>query len=211
MPTPSAPIAAFSPASERNRGPIAQALQRVLGPTGQALEIASGTGQHVAYFAQQLPAWRWQPSDRTADGFDDIQAWCAHAGVRNVAAPVVLDASAARWPSDGPAYADGSLDANFCANMLHIAPWSAGLGLLRGAARYLAPQGRLVTYGPYLEADVPTAPSNLAFDASLRQRDPDWGIRALADVVAAAADGGLRLLERVAMPANNLLLVFGRM
>lgn len=209
-PAPAA-LHAFSPASERNRIPIADALQRVLPATGQALEIASGTGQHVAYFAAQLPGWHWQPSDRSAEGFEAIRAWYTQAGVHNVAQPVLLDAASATWPSESPAFADGSLDAIFCANMLHIAPWSAGLGLLRGAARYLAPQGRLVTYGPYLEADVPTAPSNLAFDASLRQRDPDWGIRALADVVVAAEDGGLRLLERVAMPANNLLLVFGRM
>ncbi len=211
MSSPPRPVPAqYSVASERNQQPIWEALQRVLPPRGRALEIASGTGQHVAFFASQLPQWHWQPSDVTGAAFDAIAAWCAHRGVANVAAPVLLDVCAPRWPQDGPELAAGSLDALYCANMLHIAPWATCAGLMQGATRYLGPRGLLVTYGPYLEKDVPTAPSNLAFDASLRQRDPAWGIRALEDVAAQAEAAGLRLAQRVAMPANNLLLVFAR-
>lgn len=203
-------LAQTSAASERNRAPILEQLQRLLPPEGQALEVASGTGQHVAFFAAHLPGWVWQPSDVTDQAFGSIDAWCAREAVANVHAPVRLDVLAPRWPSDGPAFEPGSFDLVFCANLLHIAPWPACGGLMRGAARHLAPAGRLVTYGPYLEADVPTAPSNQAFDAELRQRDPAWGLRALADVAAQAEAAGLRLAQRHAMPANNLLLVFER-
>ncbi|GHC93725.1 SAM-dependent methyltransferase [Pseudorhodoferax aquiterrae] len=201
-------LAQRSPACERNREPILERLLQLLPPSGNALEIASGTGQHVAFFAARMPGWVWQPSDRTDAAFASIDAWCAQEGAAKVHGPVLLDATAPRWPDEGPAFEAGSFDLVLCANMLHIAPWSACAGLMQGAARYLAPGGRLVTYGPYLEADVPTAPSNLAFDADLRQRDPAWGLRALADVVGEAHAAGLRLAERHAMPANNLLLVF---
>ncbi|KQP37038.1 DUF938 domain-containing protein [Pseudorhodoferax sp. Leaf274] len=201
-------LAQRSPASERNREPILQRLLQLLPPAGNALEVASGTGQHVAFFAARMPLWIWQPSDRTDEAFASIDAWCAQEGAAKVHGPVLLDATAPRWPDDGPAFEPASFDLVLCVNMLHIAPWAACAGLMRGAARCLAPNGRLVTYGPYTEADVPTVPSNLAFDADLRQRDPAWGLRALADVVAEAEAAGLRLAERHAMPANNLLLVF---
>ena len=199
----------YSPASERNQQPILDVLQRVLPTHGQALEIASGTGQHVAFFAPQLPAWTWQPSDVSDRAFDSIAAWCGRLGALNVNAPVLLDVMASRWPDSGPEFAR-TLDAICCANMLHIAPWATCGALMRGAARYLGADGVLLTYGPYLERDVATAQGNLDFDLSLRQRDPAWGIRALEDVVQQATLTGLRLQLRVAMPASNLLLVFRR-
>ncbi len=205
----------FSPACERNRQPILEALLRLLPPTGSALEIASGTGQHVAHFAQHLTGWQWQPSDWSADGFASITAWCDEAGVANVAPPVLVDVLAPHWPTPGtasqpaPKHAFGQpFDLIYCANMLHIAPWATCPALMQGAARYLAPHGLLVTYGPYLEHDVLTSPGNVAFDHTLRMQNPAWGIRALADVVAQAAAAGLVLRDRMAMPANNLLLVF---
>ena len=200
-------IPMHSPAAERNRQPILQVLQALLPATGSALEVASGTGQHAAWFAAALPGWTWQPSDAQAEHLDSITAWCADAGVHNVRTPVLLDVLAPQWPSSGTAFAT-PFDLVYCANMLHIAPWACCAGLMQGAARHLAPGGHLVTYGPYLEDDVPTAPGNLAFDASLRERNPDWGIRRLHDVAQVAAQAGLRLAARHALPANNLLLVW---
>ena len=169
--------------------------------------MASGTGQHAAWFAAALPGWTWQPSDAQAEHLDSISAWCADAGAHNVHPPLLLDVLAPQWPSSGAAFAT-PFDLVYCANMLHIAPWACCAGLMQGAARHLAPGGHLVTYGPYLEDDVPTAPGNLAFDASLRERNPDWGIRRLHDVAQVAAQAGLRLAARHALPANNLLLVW---
>ena len=197
-----------SPAAERNRQPILEVLQRVLPAHGTALEIASGTGQHVAYFAAALPDWTWQPSDPQADALTSIAAWCVQgdsgAPLPNVRAPLRLDVMAPDWPVPDP------VDAIFCANMLHIAPWPTCAALMRGAARHLTPHGVLLTYGPYLVDGVATSPGNLAFDENLRTRDPAWGIRRLADVTHEAAQAGLRLREQVAMPANNLLLAFER-
>ena len=198
-----------SPAAERNRAPILEVLLKLLPEKGQGLEIASGTGQHVAHFASHLPGWTWQPSDAQADAFESIGAWCAQAGAVNVREPVVLDVLAPLWPT-ATAQFKSQFDAIFCANMLHIAPWTTCEALMAGAGKYLAPHGALITYGPYLERDVPTAPGNVAFDESLRQRDPAWGIRALEEVVQEAALAGLQLSERFEMPANNLLLVFRR-
>ena len=197
-------IPQHSPAAERNLPPILEVLQRVLPPEGTALEIASGTGQHVAGFAQGLPGWTWQPSDAQDAGFASIGHWCAQAGVANVLPPLLLDVLASPWPLSR------TFDAIFCANMLHISPWATCAALMRGAAQYLAPQGVLVTYGPYLELGVPTTQSNLDFNASLRAHNPAWGIRQLDDVVQQAQRAGLRLRERNPMPANNLLLVFSR-
>ena len=206
----SAPSTAqHSPAAERNRQPILEVLQQVLPAHGAALEIASGTGQHVAWFAAGLPGWMWQPSDAQADGFGSIGHWCADAGVVNVDRPVLLDVMAPRWPS-GDAEFNQCFDAIYCANMLHIAPWQTCAALMLGAARYLSPEGVLITYGPYLERDVVTSTGNLAFDMDLRQRNPAWGIRALDDVTHQAALAGLHLNARIQMPANNLLLVFKR-
>lgn len=200
-------VALHSPAAERNQQPILQALQRLLPAQGRALEISSGTGQHVAFFAAHLPGWQWQPTDAHRQGFGSITAWCTQAGVTNVLAPVPLDVLSAHWPSEGTPF-NGLFDAIFCANMLHISPWATCAALMQGAANHLAPKGYLITYGPYLESTVLTSTGNLAFDASLRQSNPDWGIRQLDDVVQQAHLAGLQLHQRVPMPANNLLLVF---
>lgn len=192
-----------SPAAERNRGPILAELQRVLPPRGLLLEIGSGTGQHAAHCSAGMPGWHWVPSDAEAASLASISAWCS--GLKRVGAPLRLDVRQAPW-----AGAPAQVDAVFCANMIHIAPWACCVGLLRGAARHLSAQGLLITYGPYLEDDVPTSPSNLAFDADLRARDPAWGLRRREDVAQEAGRAGLVLRERVAMPAHNLLLVWGR-
>lgn len=199
------PQADFSPAAERNKQPILEVLRQLLPERGSALEIASGTGQHVAWFAAGLPHWTWQPSDAHAGGFDSIAAWVAQQGVANVRPPLLLDVMSDRWLAD-----DDRLDAIYCANMLHISPWATCAGLMRGSARHLAPGGLLITYGPYLEDGVPTAPGNLAFDESLRAQDPAWGLRRREDVELEAARAGLRLSARHAMPANNLLLAWTR-
>ncbi|MBW8779482.1 MAG: DUF938 domain-containing protein [Burkholderiales bacterium] len=209
-----------SPAAERNRQPILDVLRRVLPPAGRALDIASGSGQHVSWFARHLSAWHWQPTEYAAASLPSIAAWSvldaadlaespdaavAAGPLANVAPPVQLDVCAAEWP------VTGAFDAITCINMLHASPPATLPGLMRGAGRHLVPGGQLVTYGPYVLDDEPLAPSNVEFDAWLRrERDPSWGIRRLADVVAHAQDAGLRLRERVAMPANNLMLIFER-
>ena len=195
----------FSPAADRNKQPILEVLCQVLPASGSALEIASGTGQHVAWFAAGLPGWTWQPSDAYPGGFASITAWARQQGVSNVRPPLRLDVLAARWLAD-----DTRFDAIYCANMLHISPWATCAALMQGSARHLALGGRLITYGPYLEDGVPTSPGNLAFDDSLRAQDPAWGIRHLEDVKCEAARAGLRLSARHAMPSNNLLLVWTR-
>ena len=200
---------ASSPAADRNKQPILELLRQVLPARGLALEIASGTGQHAAWFAAAMRSWVWQPSDSDPQALPAIAGWSADAGLTNVRAPVLLDVMAPQWPSSGLPFTE-PFDAVYCANMLHISPWATCAALMRGAARHLALDGVLVTYGPYLENDVPTAAGNLAFDASLRERDPRWGIRRVADVAAQANKVGLRLQARHQMPADNLLLVFGR-
>ena len=197
------PAAPYSPAAERTRGPILAELQRVLPAHGLMLEIASGTGQHAAHFAAALPGWRWLPSDSDADALASISAWCV--ATPNVMPPMQLDVAAPAWPG-----VPAQVDAVFCANLLHISPWATTPALMQGAARHLAAHGLLLLYGPYVEDGVATAPSNLAFDADLRARHPGWGLRNLADVVAQAHAAGLRLQARVALPANNLLLVLAR-
>lgn len=190
-----------SPAAERNGPPIRAALQRLLPATGLLLEIASGTGQHAAFCSAGLPGWQWQPSDFDAAALPSIAAWCE--GLSNVRPPLRLDVLDADWRVP-------QVDAIYCANMIHIAPWACTAALMQGAARHLAPAGVLLTYGPYLLDDAPTAPSNLGFDADLRARNPAWGLRRLADVAAEAAKAGLGLRESLAMPANNMLLVWAR-
>lgn len=192
-----------SPAAERNAPHILAELQRLLPASGRMLEIASGTGQHAAAFAAALPGWQWQPTDFEPDALPSIADWCA--GLPNVRAPLRLDVLDATWAGVAP-----EVDAMYCANMIHIAPWACTAALMRGAARHLATGGLLITYGPYLEDDVDTAPGNLAFDADLKQRHPGWGLRRLADVAREAAAVQLQLRERVALPANNLLLAWGR-
>jgi len=200
-----------SPAADRNKQPILEALARILGERGSALEIASGTGQHAAWFAAAMPQWTWQPTDADARMLPAIAGRVAQAALPNLRAPLLLDVMAPRWPSQGAAFAraEEKFDAIYCANMLHIAPWAACAALMQGAARHLLADGLLVTYGPYFEEEGTPAPSNLAFDEDLQARNPECGIRRLEDVVAEAHRAGLALRERHAMPANNLLLVFG--
>jgi len=191
-----------SPSTQRNRQPILEVLAPRLGPGARVLEVASGAGEHALFLAAALPGVSWQPTDRDADALASIAAWRAASGPANLAAPIRLDAAdAASWPA-------GPFDAVVCINMIHISPWAASEGLMAGAGRVLAPGGRLFLYGPFLEAGVETAPSNLAFDQSLKARDPAWGIRDLAAVTALAAARGLTLAERIAMPANNLIVMF---
>lgn len=193
----------FSEAAERNREPILAVLQRVLPERGLVLEIASGTGQHVVYFARHLPGLTWQPTDLGEDARASVREWIAEAGLANVLEPLALDVTAETWPVE-------RADAVFCANMVHIAPWDAALGLFRGAGRVLSPGAPLVTYGPYRFSGRFTAPSNEAFDRSLRARDAAWGVRDVGDLEAAARAEGLALEETVAMPANNHCLVWRR-
>lgn len=196
------PGARSAPATARNREPLLQVLRQHLPAQGLVLEIASGTGEHAVYFATALPALRWQPTDADAEARASIEAWRAASGLPNLLAPLPLDAAAPdTWPV-------ARADAIICVNMVHISPWAATLGLMRGAGRLLPPGGRLFLYGPYLEGDVETAPSNIAFDESLKARNPEWGLRTREDVAAVAARHGLTLEARVAMPANNLVLVF---
>ena len=194
--------ALHSPAAERNKQPILEALLRLLPEQGLALEIASGSGQHVAHFAAHLAGWSWLASDPDAQALASIRA---HWPIGP--APLQLDVLDAHWPL--PA-SHQRLDAIFSANMLHISPWPSCAALMQGAARHLAPAGKLIIYGPFVVPDVPTAPSNEAFDADLRRRNPAWGLRVLTDVEAEAGRAGLILAQRIAMPANNLLLMFQR-
>lgn len=197
----------FSPAAERNKRAILDVLVQVLPERGSALEIASGTGQHVAWFAAGLPHWTWQPTEADPEALNAMAASLAAQGASTVRAPLQLDVIAPRWLAGGTQPGPG-FDLIYCANMLHIAPWATCAALMHGSARHLAPGGRLITYGPYLEDDVPTAHGNRAFDQSLRAQNPAWGIRRLQDVAQAAAGAGLCLAARHAMPANNLLLVW---
>lgn len=193
-----------SPSTARNRQPILDVLGSRLGPDDRVLEVASGAGEHAVFIAAALPGVSWQPSDPDAEALASICAWGDHAGLANLSKPLRLDASDLEtWPR-------GPYDAVVCINMIHISPWASTLGLMTGAGRVLTPGGKLFLYGPFIEADVPTAPSNLSFDESLKARDPAWGLRDLAAVTAAAGAQGLALDERIAMPANNLVVVFAR-
>ena len=193
----------FSPAADRNKQSILEVLQSVLPAQGHALEIASGTGQHIAWFASRLPHWTWQPTDAAPQYFADLETRTV--GLNTVRKPQVLDVMRTPWLDVGSPF-----NAIYCANMLHISPWEAASALMHGSAAHLADGGMLVTYGPYLEDTVATAEGNLSFNESLRAQNPAWGIRRLEDVMQIAAEAGLQLTERHALPANNLLLVWHR-
>ena len=190
-----------APATGRNSAPIADVLRRELPEEGLVLEIASGTGEHAVFFAREFPQITWQPTDREASELASIAAWTEDAGVGNIAEPVVLDASAHDWPVI-------RADAIVCINMVHISPWEATEGLMRGAGRLLDSGAPLVLYGPYREAGVETAPSNEQFELWLKDRDPRFGLRNIEDVDALAARHGLARTARHEMPANNLTLVY---
>ena len=205
MTDPSPPAGArVSPSTARNRDPILEVLKSCLPDSGLVLEIAAGAGEHAVHNAAALPGLQWQPTDPDAEALASIAAWRDHAALPNLKPPLRLDASDPdAWPVD-------RADAVVNINMIHISPWAATQGLMAGAGRLLPPDGVLFLYGPYIEPDVRTAPSNLSFDLSLRSRNPAWGLRSLDEVTALAAGRGLRLSRRVAMPANNLALVFRR-
>ncbi|HST36145.1 MAG TPA: DUF938 domain-containing protein [Allosphingosinicella sp.] len=190
-----------APHVARNAEPIAGVLAEVLPVRGLVLEVASGSGEHALHFARTFPKLLWQPSDPEPAALRSIEAWRAEAGLFNLLPPVSLDARAAEWPV-------AEADAILCINMVHISPWAATAGLLRGTGRLLAEGAPLYLYGAYRREGVATAPSNEAFDESLRARDPDWGVRDLEAVVAEAEKHGLRLDGVTEMPANNLSVVF---
>jgi SAM-dependent methyltransferase len=187
----------------RNRDPILDVLKRVLPARGLVLEIASGSGEHAAYFAQQLPHLTWQPSDPDAVALASSAAHRDDAALPNLLPPLRLDVTAPSWPVE-------RADAVICCNMIHIAPWAACEGLVAGAARVLAAGGVLYLYGPYKIGGAHTAPSNQEFDDNLRGRNPAWGIRDLDDVAALAGRHDFKLIETVTMPANNLSVIFSR-
>lgn len=191
----------YAPAALRNREPIRDVLAAVLPPAGLALEIASGTGEHAAFLAGAFPGVVFQPSDPDARARASIAAWRAASGLENLLAPLALDAAATTWPLE-------RADAVLCVNMIHIAPWEAAIGLMRGAARLLAPSAPLYLYGPYRREGRHTAPSNESFDASLRARNPAWGVRDLEAVADLAAESGFGPPAVTEMPANNLSVVF---
>jgi hypothetical protein len=190
-----------APAAARNRDAILAVLQGLLPAQGSVLEIASGSGEHIVHFAQAMPHLHWQPSDPEPAALASIAAWSAEAALPNIAPPITLDACAPDWPF-------ARADAILCINMIHIAPWDATLGLMAGAGGLLAPGAALYLYGPFREESVPLAPSNADFDASLKSRDPEWGLRWVHEVAEVAQANRLSLQERTTMPANNLSLIF---
>ena len=192
-----------APAALRNREPIAEVLRGWLPANGLVVEIASGTGEHAVYFAERFPSLEWQPSDVHPDALSSIESWRVSAALANVRSPLVIDAASPDWPLD-------RADAVLSINMVHISPWSSALGLLDGAARLLPEGGPLILYGPWLKGDVPTVQSNLDFDADLKRRDPEWGLRRVEDFAAAAKGRGFELVETRLMPANNMMLLFRR-
>lgn len=193
----------FRPHVPRNRDPILDVLRLILPPKGLVLEVASGSGEHAAYFAQNLRALDWQPSDPDQEALASATAHRAEASLPNLLPPLPLDVTAAQWPVD-------RADAVICCNMIHIAPWAASEGLIAGSARVLPAGGLLYLYGPYKIGGRHTAPTNQAFDERLRAQNPAWGIRDLDDVTALAARHGFALAETVPMPANNLSVIFRR-
>jgi SAM-dependent methyltransferase len=192
-----------APAAARNRGPILGVLRGVLPRTGTVLEIASGSGEHILHFAAAMPGLVFQPSDPNPEARRSIAAWAAESGRANLRPPLALDAAAPSWPIT-------TADAVLCINMIHISPWAATEGLMRGAAAILPPGGPLYLYGPYRRAGVATAPSNEAFDQDLRQRNAAWGLRDLDAVASLAAAVGFSGPAVTEMPANNLSVVFRR-
>jgi SAM-dependent methyltransferase len=199
-------------AFHRNHAPIWAVLQKFLaGKSGDVVEAGSGTGQHVVHFATHTPDIIWWPSDLNERHLKSIEAWRAHAGLPNIRPPLRIDLTDPAWcPAMHDGSGPGELLAVFCANVIHIAPWRVAEGLFAGAGRYLRSDGRLFLYGPFKRGGRHTAMSNAVFDTSLRQQDAEWGVRDIADIEKLAASVELGLVETVPMPANNMILVFGR-
>ena len=202
---------AASPAADRNKAPILEALRSVLPAAGRLLEIASGTGQHAGWIGPRLPGWVWQPTEANNAALPTISAWTHALQAGNVLAPCLLNVMEPVWPTSDETLASAfqpPFDAVYCANLLHIAPWPTCAALMEGANRHLRPGGLLLIYGPFLESGVNTSPGNLTFDATLRSQNRAWGLRDIDAVKTNAHSAGLRLRHRLDMPANNLLLVF---
>ncbi|MFZ2159701.1 MAG: DUF938 domain-containing protein [Bradyrhizobium sp.] len=199
-------------AFHRNHQAIRTVLQRFLaGKSGDVLEAGSGTGQHAVDFARHFPDIVWWPSDFNEQHLKSIAAWRAHAALANIRPPLRIDLSDPDWsPELHDGRGPGKLLAVFCANVIHIAPWRVAEGLFAGAARYLREDGRLFLYGPFKRGGKHTALSNAVFDTSLRENNAEWGVRDIGDLEKLAASVGLALIEIAEMPANNLVLVFGR-
>ena len=193
----------FAPAAERNRQPILDVLRRVLPPAGLVLEVASGTGQHAIFFSERLPALQWQPTDASPEALQSIGAWVDDAARDNLLAPLDLDVRSPQWPIS-------QADALLCINMIHISPWEATEALFQGASQLLEGGAPLITYGPYRLHGEHTAPSNAAFDQSLRSRNARWGLRDIDELSELGRKTGFALQERVGMPANNMTLVWKR-
>ena len=189
------------PATTRNRDVIANVLKRHLPATGTVLEIGSGSGEHIVYFAELFPDLRWQPSDPDPLNLESIGAWSEIAGANNLCSPLPINASDIVLPID-------AVDAMMCINMIHISPWDATEGLMRNAASLLAPDAPLYLYGPYRVKGTHTAPSNEVFDKALRSQNESWGVRDLEDVCVEAKKNGLGFVERVEMPSNNQSVIF---
>jgi hypothetical protein len=197
----------YAPATERNREPILEILRQVLPSTGTVLEISSGTGEHATFFAPKLAPLFWLPSDPNPDARASITAWQQYEPCNRIHPPIDLDASSSNWSID-PNYLPITAIVNI--NMIHIAPRSAYFGLIAGASRLLPPNGKLYLYGPFKREGVHTAPSNAAFDTSLRAQNPDWGIRDLEETTGLATSANLALEKIYPMPANNFSVVFKR-
>lgn len=196
----------FTASTARNREPVLAVLRRVLPQHARVLEIASGAGEHAIFIAKAMPTLDWQPSDPDQESRDSIASWMAHEEPANVRPPLAIDVREETWGVENRA----PFDAIVSINMIHIAPWSAALGLLKGAARLLRAGGILFLYGPFMRDSRHTAPSNAAFDASLKARNVEWGVRDLSEIFLAAEPHGLRLLETIEMPANNLSVIFAK-
>jgi len=201
-----------APAFHRNHQAIWAVLRQFLaGESGDVVEAGSGTGQHAVEFARGAPEIIWWPSDLNEQHLKSIEAWRVYAGLPNLRPPLRIDLSDSRWcPEMQNGNGPGELLAVFCANVIHIAPWRVAEGLFAGAGRYLRVGGRLFLYGPFKRCGEHTASSNAAFDKSLRDNNPEWGVRDIDDLEKLAKNAGLVLAERVAMPANNFILVFER-
>ena len=196
-----------APAAARNCGAIIEVMDSVLPTDGHVLEIASGSGQHVAAFADHFPGLTWQPSDPYPAARSSIAAWAADTASTNILAPLDIDTTDPDWPHR---LAGPPPDIILAINLVHISPWAATEGLFKGAGRLLSTNGSVCLYGPYIVAGQPTAPSNQAFDASLRAQNPAWGVRHLDALTTASEAHGLALCDTTAMPANNLFLIFRR-
>jgi SAM-dependent methyltransferase len=201
-----------APAFHRNYEPIWAALEKHLADaSGDVVEVGSGTGQHVVHFARQTPGLVWWPSDLNQRHLKSIEAWRVHSGLQNIRSPLRIDLSDPDWcPEMRNGQGPTNLAAVFCANVIHIAPWDVAEGLFAGAGHYLRPDGKLFLYGPFKRDGKHTALSNAVFDTSLRQGNPEWGVRDVADVQKLARGAGLGLVDAIEMPANNLVLVFAR-